>query len=61
MAKPLSYFLEPPPLPPEDLEPMPDKQLPGVEVGFHNVLTRKGVKKALLAENSFLLHLQNEI
>ena len=27
LAKPLSYFLQPPPLPPEDLEPIPDKQV----------------------------------
>ncbi|XP_076043982.1 mediator complex subunit kohtalo isoform X2 [Oratosquilla oratoria] len=27
MSKPLSYYLEPPPLPPEDLEPVPDKQV----------------------------------
>ncbi|KAF2359628.1 Mediator complex subunit Med12 [Trinorchestia longiramus] len=26
LQKPLSYFLEPPPLPPEDLEPVPEKQ-----------------------------------
>lgn len=27
MKKPLSYFFEPPPLPPEDLEPLPEKQV----------------------------------
>ncbi|RXG58705.1 Mediator of RNA polymerase II transcription subunit 12 [Armadillidium vulgare] len=27
MVKPFNYFLEPPPLPPEDLEPVPEKQI----------------------------------